>query len=119
MRTSDLQGAQLNLWCARAEGWTRDLIVPFQWHHKTNGLYSLEDGLQFSSDWALGGPIIERERITLTWLEHQWFAELAQDRIVVAAPYFSGSTALEAAMRAYVDSKFGSEVDEAPPIALP
>jgi hypothetical protein len=61
-----------------------------------------------AEEWALGGPIIERERITLIWArDNGWLAKLN---------YFPfreelGPTPLIAAMRAYVASKLGDEVD--------
>lgn len=74
---------------------------------------------QYSTDWALGGPIIERERIGFGWVplivneygEHGnlWYAEgVGVDDGYV---YTTASTALVAAMRCYVESKLGDEVD--------
>ena len=61
----------------------------------------------YSSDWASGGPIIEREGI---WVEKcgQLWRSRADD---MGAPVW-GRTALEAAMRAYVASKFPDGVPE-------
>jgi hypothetical protein len=76
-----------------------------------------------SKDWSVGGPLIERERIIL-WPDYchprgasdQWRAQCCgswddtepQDDV---APLCEGSTPLIAAMRAYVASKFGDEVE--------
>ena len=58
-----------------------------------------------STNWEHGGPIIERERINL-WNEgHDWEASLYGKHIVW------GETALIAAMRCYVASKLGDEVE--------
>jgi hypothetical protein len=58
-----------------------------------------------SRDWMQGGPIIERERINL-WNEgHDWEASLYGKHIVW------GETPLVAAMRCYVASKLGDEVE--------
>jgi hypothetical protein len=59
-----------------------------------------------STDWAQGGPIIEREEISLTPPlagDSDWFA---------ACGFFvSGPTPLIAAMRSYVASKLGDEIE--------
>jgi hypothetical protein len=66
---------------------------------------------EYSSNWAQGGPIIEREGICLKkghsgW----WIAKLLdvndEEHFVTVAP-----TPLVAAMRCYVASKLGNEVD--------
>jgi hypothetical protein len=89
MRTSELTGAALD------------------WAVGTTGEYGC--GF-FSTDWAIGGPIIERERIRLMHTEelgkNPWSAILA------GAHYAEfGPTPLIAAMRCYVASKLGDEVD--------
>lgn len=80
-----------------------------------------------STEWAQGGPIIERERILLSPLESVWHAchipsgyapitwkdeytgeVLEGGGALVTA---RGPTPLIAAMRAYVASTFGDEVD--------
>lgn len=56
-----------------------------------------------SDDWAQGGPIIQREGITL---RDGWDAELPEFGILVHGP-----TALVAAMRCFVISRLGEEVE--------
>lgn len=68
-----------------------------------------------SSHWSQGGPIIEREQIIAT-LERlnggSWRAQAPYDRAQDRpGPYYYGSTPLIAAMRCYVTSKLGDEVD--------
>jgi hypothetical protein len=67
--------------------------------------------LNYSSDWAYGGPIIERERL---WLQPEigkentagaWYCVAISDN----AAY--GPTPLIAAMRCYVASQLGDEVE--------
>ncbi len=65
---------------------------------------------QPSSNWAHGGPIIERERIILEpggenggWCAHIWMRE------AIRWKYIEGPTPLVAAMRALVFRKFGAE----------
>ena len=79
-------------------------------------LYTIEgDYWNPSTDWALGGPIIEREEISIS-------REFASSRVEWAAwtpapirddaeAFGYGPTPLIAAMRCYVASKLGDEVD--------
>jgi hypothetical protein len=71
---------------------------------------------KFSSNWALGGPLIERNSIMLEpdgapaigWSAHIWSGEGIQWLTV------GGSTPLVAAMRAIVLLNLGDEVPEVP-----
>ena len=67
--------------------------------------------LHYSTDWAQGGPIIERESICVARPElgSQWIADKYYDTDRVHRAY--GFTALTAAMRSYVRSKLGDEVE--------
>ena len=63
-------------------------------------------GLDYSSDWACGGPILEREGISIYRMTSDWSAAYnpsgaAQD----------GPTPLIAAIRCYVASKLGDTVE--------
>lgn len=61
-----------------------------------------------STRWAEGGPIIERERISLSATPSADF----HARTVTFPPvYLSGPTPLIAAMRCYVASKLGDDID--------
>lgn len=62
-----------------------------------------------STSWHHGGPIIERERISTEW-SSLWDCWTARD-LRSAAFSFTGPTPLIAAMRCYVASKLGDEVD--------
>ena len=62
-----------------------------------------------STDWPHGGPVIERERITIsTNCPQGWIARLASGVVTRSA---NAPTPLVAAMRAYVASKLGDVVD--------
>jgi len=68
---------------------------------------------QPAKHWGWGGPIIEREKIELRWdvtLEYPddgvWFASIDPSDEVITA-----TTPLVAAMRCYVASKLGDEID--------
>jgi Protein of unknown function (DUF2591) len=61
---------------------------------------------KYSSDWAHGGPIIEREKITLVvYWNGLWVAEPEEAYESV------GETPLVAAMRCFVKRKLGDEID--------
>jgi len=62
---------------------------------------------EYSTDWAQGGPIIEREGIGFTQFSDypQWTAKHPQ------AICFDGPTPLIAAMRCYVASKLGDDIN--------
>lgn len=62
-----------------------------------------------STDWAQGGPIIEREKIGIghAWVGTYWLASMHN----VEAPVLHGPTHLIAAMRCYCHSKLGDEVE--------
>jgi len=71
-----------------------------------------DDGEYFlpSTDWAQGGPIIEREAIQTTPDEYKgsWSAYMTNE----GEPYEStGTTALIAAMRCYIAAKLGDLVE--------
>ncbi len=117
MKTAELTGALLDYWVARAEGWT------FGPQHKTLecDVWRDADGCivgvipasawKPSTDWAQGGPIIERERMKVEPLNDGAWTTAARNgahEIVGAI----GPTALVSAMRAYVISKFGDEVPD-------
>lgn len=91
MKTSELTGAALDWAVAKAIGEYKPVAVP-----------------SYSTDWAQGGPIIEREYIDTEYQlgDCVWVAML-QDN-----PYEQyGPTPLIAAMRCYVASKLGDTVE--------
>jgi hypothetical protein len=90
MKTSELTGAALDWAVAKCE-FGNDIPA---------GLASR------STDWRWVGPIIERERIAIDWDGAAW---CASDNVNPIACY--GPTLLTAAMRCYVASKLGDEVD--------
>jgi hypothetical protein len=91
MKTSELTGAALDWAVAKAIGEYKPVAVP-----------------HYSTDWAQGGPIIEKEGIRLHRSHTgDWWAGAESE------PHkpISGPTPLIAAMRCYVASKLGDEVD--------
>jgi hypothetical protein len=100
-KVAELEGAPLDAAVALVEGNAQAELQPWT--------------ARYSTDWQFGGPVIEREGIELwpdsandikdsepgVWFAHAWQAEKE----------FDGPTPLIAAMRAYVASKFGEEVE--------
>ena len=88
---------------------TSELIdKPLDWAvMQCKGLvWRLHGHIPFSTDWAEGGPIIEREGIDLQCQNSDlWAADLGLEGSVY------GETPLIAAMRCYVASKLGDEVE--------
>ena len=73
-----------------------------------------------STDWSQGGPIIEREEISVRYSGGQWVAEWWADNSGMAKKpaqrfvhnrFVAGPTPLIAAMRCYVASKMGNDVN--------
>ncbi len=103
MKTSELQGAALDWAVAKAEK-EQNLY----WDNETLCFVDgFDEEFRPSICWAQGGPIIEREWIGLeAWNEdNPWRADKSG-----AFEHF-GPTPLIAAMRCYVASKLGDEVE--------
>ena len=68
---------------------------------------------KYSTDWAQGGPIIEREGMALNMEDtHEWRAAMWwDDEDSKGDILMVGPTPLIAAMRCYVTSKLGDEVE--------
>ena len=69
-----------------------------------------------STDWAQSGPIVEREHIEWQWLpssskDHRYGARKPSLSGAKRTFCMDGPTVLIAAMRCYVASKLGDEVD--------
>jgi len=100
IKTNELTGAALDWAVAKCEG---ECLVD-------GALFTKDpDDEQVlytpSTDWSQGGPIIEREHIELEWSGQDWTAVTRADE------EFFGFTPLVAAMRCYVASKLGDEVE--------
>jgi hypothetical protein len=102
IKTSELTGAALDWAVARCEGGVGENQLIGAWYAP-------------STDWSQGGEIIEREGISMRFCEKDargdWYAVLGKNRFL--SPDFEGSgpTPLIAAMRCYVASKLGDEVE--------
>lgn len=117
MKVAELEGAQLDYWVAKALGFQNADAVPSE----LCGREQIDDD-SFRKDWvphedwAQGGPIIERERITVQASQAgDWRAFLGDGTTTAGTSHNNLISAradnpLIAAMRAYVASKFGDEV---------
>jgi hypothetical protein len=104
----DLIGAELDAAVARAQGWVqcKHGLNAGSWYSSALTEWRAGSAYSPSTEWSDGGPIIERERITIVPYEAhgealQWTASIG--------PYgglpFVGPTPLIVAMRAFVASK--------------
>lgn len=77
----------------------------------THDLY-FDDGEHYApwKNWAQAGPIIERNWLHLTTYNDHWVGQIADD-VPDGYHYAEGETPLIAAMRCYVASKLGDEVE--------
>jgi hypothetical protein len=138
MKVREMSGAVLDMWVAKAEGWEVDPLRPpneYQIRIKSALAYSSDyllsqDGFCYalcgvnkpysyspSTDWARGGPIIEREGFGICKFYEptdgpipeggEWCALWRDDSMRADGP-----TPLVAGMRLVVMSKFGDEVSE-------
>lgn len=114
MKVSELTGAELDFYVAKAEGLNtiiddygecRIWISPCYRHYSP------------STDWSQGGQILEQEGISVEQTDKnpaQWMAIKPHATSNFREDYWYGYGAsyLEAAMRCFVASKFGEEVEE-------
>ena len=95
IKTSELSGAALD--------WAVKKAI------KKDGGYFLPSkdykNISHSTDWEQGGPIIEREGVCVKKHPNWWTAYIENDNLA------QGPTPLIAAMRCYVASKLGEEVE--------
>lgn len=129
MKVAELEGPLLDYWVARAGNWPRPRVddglcwidVPAC---DGDPAGALDAAFSPSSDWEVAGPIIEREGIGF-WKGGDpesgargavWDAATGcpANAIETSSPDGSGPTPLIAAMRAFVQLKFGSEVEDVP-----
>ena len=93
MKTSELTGIALD--------WAVD---------KAQGRFCLYPCASYSTDWAQGGPIIEQEKIAVNY-DHTGRRIDCWTAACPFSPSISGPTPLIAAMRCYVTSKLGDDIE--------
>lgn len=109
IKTSELTGVALD-WAVVKSGSGKGDVWNFIAGHADYGMY------HYSTDWARGGTVIERGRIDLYYSTEKrlWSAAMWQDVPGGGQLMFKQTdcpTPLIAAMRCYVASKLGDEVD--------
>jgi hypothetical protein len=122
IKTSELTGAALDWAVAKCKGVDVELISARMITERRRLSFTPEEmaslptpkpylvipgvgNAAYSTDWAQGGPIIEREYIWLEINEGQCYAHKN------GLEFYEGETPLIAAMRCYCASKLGHEVD--------
>ena len=122
IKVSEATGPVLDYLVAKCEGYNPFVV------DKNAAYYSPDHGslvyALFSTNWSQGGPIIEREGINTfkhnkldasehdKWGAHKVVPRKAMDGVEYSAALcLDGPTPLIAAMRCYVASKLGDEVE--------
>lgn len=110
IKVSELTGALLDYWVARAEGLEMEMLcghccTPVSRHH---------DEIQYemyrpSTDWGQGGPLIDKYGLTVEPYPPAWWANEPDESAVM------GEDPLQAICRAVVRAAFGDEVEEVLP----
>ena len=112
MKTSELTGAALDWAVAKCEGFgDSPRSMEIFMYQQSRGM-----GYCYSTDWSRGGPIIEREWINIEkrinemhWTASVIYEDKEHDGFERAEA--KGDTPLIAAMRCYVATKLGDEVE--------
>jgi hypothetical protein len=101
MKTSELTGAALDWAVTKCEGYDHE-VTSSEW-----GMWG------WATDWAQGGPLIEREVISLDcqFDVNEWHAWTPAPEQETGEARARGDTPLIAAMRCYVASQLGGEVE--------
>jgi hypothetical protein len=113
MNVNELTGSKLDWAVSKCNNtiWNNPETKPYLFlKNHDNGFH------YYSTNWAQGGPIIEREKINIhsnmtrmaKYPDYDWLADCPEHRQCVS---FTGQTPLIAAMRCYVASKLGDVID--------
>jgi hypothetical protein len=105
MKTSKLTRAALDWAVAKCEGMIRPDGGTYAGYH--GNIHRFKP----STDWTQGGQIIERENISITSTDFPWWECEEGWYAHIGDCYAHGLTPLIAAMRCYVASKLGDEVE--------
>ena len=111
MKTSELTGAALDWAVAKCEG--HNVFIK---HAPVQVMYTPERKRSWyiytpSTNWSQGGPIIEREGISVDRIGGAWTADITDSVGGYIEHTESGPTPLIAAMRCYVASKLGDDIN--------
>ncbi len=113
MKTSELTGTALDWAVATCEGYTdydpdtETMMPPRKGYGRVNF-----DEYSFSTDWSQGGPIIEREGISILYRVGVNMSANINGQYEQSVPYNQrGNAQLIVAMRCYVASKLGDDIE--------
>ena len=106
MKTSELTGPALDWAVSKCEGKPEETLDPLTWECTAYP----SDCYNYSTDWSIGGPIIEREGIDCIKDITQWLGVLTATAQHGHIRKY-GPTPLVAAMRCYVASMLGDQVE--------
>lgn len=108
IKVSEASGSILDWLVAKVEGYIDDCN---SWLHEATLEEVREGSFRPSTDWSQGGPIIEREGIDLNYSNHEGTSGEVWDAACEANRVLGGPNPLIAAMRCYVVSELGEEVE--------
>jgi hypothetical protein len=120
IKTYELIGNSLDWAVAKCEGgiYLRPSVRNSFWMWPGEPARYSKQAPSYSTDWAQGGPIIEREKIDLLTekrMPDSWLASVARyqngKRLIGWRLHQYGPTPLVAAMRCLVASKLGDEIE--------
>lgn len=105
MNVEELSGKDLDRAVAKANGWVTSEADG--WYYSSDGKVIVsESSYNPSTSWSKGGKIIEEFNISLLHYPNYWLAQSEKGNWCC-----QGDTPLEAAMRCYVASVLGEEVE--------
>lgn len=120
MKVSELHGAELAQWVARAEGYkveredlgNRRFGDFIAWLGDVPASFG-DSGFRPDKNWSQGGPIIDKmPRLRIQQNDDGYAVQVFNDPNCLIATYGYGKTILIAAMRCKVTSVFGPEVPD-------
>lgn len=117
MKTSELQGALLDYWTARAEGVPADQLeiratgtLCVRNTPGTNWDGTVITPLDYSTNWALAGPLVEKYKLDLDFDSKRGWSAATEDVV----HWMHADDARTAICRTVVEAAFGDEVEDLP-----
>jgi hypothetical protein len=106
IKVSELTGAALDWAVAKCEGISTAEFIALQKLPASDAFWQYN----YSTNWVQGGPIIEREGISVDRTGLAWTSDISDSVGGYIEHTESGPTPLIAAMRCYVASKLGDTI---------
>ena len=110
VKVSEATNIQLDWMVAKSEGMPSDMLKAID-----EGCWIYKGSRRYTTEWPRGGPIIEREKIELIPPreegDKEWMALWCEVRDIEESGIQTGPTPLIAAMRCFIASKLGEEVE--------